>query len=183
MWRKGMKTKLSLGAAVLVGALMVAGFTPQEKPEPRGERRFSLREDSARFARTQAEVDQKLDEVRKSIAGQEEKPAGEVFKNLKMFSQLKAGQVPGIMEFWSRSLGTSCQHCHVVDQWAKDDKPEKQIARDMASMVGEINGKLLANIKNLDSKNPRIGCWTCHEGRIKPPPPPWARNFQRRVER
>lgn len=172
--------KLLVGSFALVGVILVAGFAPQNKPEPRGERQFSPQEDSARVARTNAEVDQKLDEVRKSIAGQEEKPASEVFKNLKMFSQLKAGQVPGIMESWSRSLGTSCQHCHVVDQWAKDDKPEKQIARDMSHMVGEINENLLANIKNLDSKNPRIMCWTCHEGRVKPPRPPWARNFPRR---
>jgi hypothetical protein len=177
-----MKMRLLPVVALVISAVILVGFTPQEKSGPRGEWRFSPQEDSARFARTNAEVDQKLDEVRKSIAGQEDKPAGEVFKNLKMLGQLKASQIPGIMEFWSRSLGTSCQHCHVVDQWAKEDKPEKQIARDMASMVGEINSKLLVNIKNLDSKNPRIACWTCHEGRIKPPHPPWARNFRRRED-
>jgi hypothetical protein len=174
-----MRMKLSLGVLTVVGLVVIAGFAPQNKPELRGERQFSLQEDSARFARMNAEVGQKLEEVRKSIAGQEDKPASEVFKNLKMFGQLKAGQIPGIMAAWSHALGTSCQHCHVVDQWAKDDKPEKQIARDMSSMLGEINSKL-GTIKNLDSKNPRIMCWTCHQGRIKPPAPPWARNFRRR---
>lgn len=173
-----MKLRLLLVGIGLVGLVIVAGFAPQNKPEPRAERHFSQQEDSARFARTNAIVEQKLDEVRKSIVGQEDKPAGEVFKNLKMLGQLKAGQVPGIMGAWSHALGTSCQHCHVVDQWAKDDKPEKQIARDMASMVGEINAKL-GTIKNLDSKNPRVMCWTCHQGSIKPPAPPWARNFRR----
>jgi hypothetical protein len=168
--------RLFLGATALFILAVVVGFSPQPQEKPHREWHFSPQEDSARFARMNAEVEQKLADVRKSIAGQEDKPAGEVFKNLKMFGQLKAGQVPGIMGAWSHALGTSCQHCHVVDQWARDDKPEKQIARDMSSMVGEINAKL-GTIKNLDSKNPRIMCWTCHQGRIKPPAPPWARNF------
>lgn len=171
----------SLAAVVLatVVAIMM-GFSPQERPERQMERHFTPEQDSARAARMSAENSEKLAEVRKFIAGQEDKPASEVFKNLQTFKELKAGQVPGIMEFWTQSLGTTCQHCHVVDQWAKDDKPEKQIARDMASMVGDINSKLLPNIKNLDSKNPRIGCWTCHHGSVKPQGPPWFRNFRRR---
>lgn len=175
-----MKKRFLLGVIFLIGVLGLTGLAPQNNPEQRRERRFTPQEDSARIARVNAEVSEKLEMIKKSIAGQEDKPAAEIFKNLQVFKELKAGAIPGIMETWSRSLGTSCQHCHVVDEWAKEDKPEKQIARDMLSMLGEINSKLLSNIKNLDSKNPRIGCWTCHEGRIKPPAPPWARNFRRR---
>ncbi len=172
--------RMLLGTSALLSLAVVVGFSPQDQEKPRREWHFSPQEDSARFARMNAEISEKIEDVKKSIVGAEDKPAAEVFKNLQMFKQLKAGQVPSIMETWSRSLGTSCQHCHVVDQWAKDDKPEKQIARDMVNMVGEINTNLLANIKNLNSKNPRIVCWTCHEGRIKPPRPPWAREFQRK---
>jgi Photosynthetic reaction centre cytochrome C subunit. len=172
--------RMLLGPSTLFILAVVVGFSPQDQEKPHKEWHFSPQEDSVRFARMNAEISEKIEDVKKSIAGQEDKPAPEVFKNLQMFKQLKAGQVTGIMETWSRSLGTSCQHCHVVDQWAKDDKPEKQVARDMLHMVGEINTNLLANIKNLDSKNPRIACWTCHEGRIKPPRPPWAREFQRK---
>ena len=168
-----------LGASALVMLALLVGFSPQEQEKLRREWRFSPQEDSVRFARMNAEINEKLEDVKKNIAGQEDKPASEVFKNLQMFKELKAGQIPGIMETWSRSLGTSCKHCHAVDQWAKDDKPEKQIGRDMLQMMGEINSKLLANIKNLDSKNPKISCWTCHEGRIKPPRPPWAREVRR----
>ena len=178
--RSGTMMRTLLGTAVLGVLVLATGFAPQERPEPRGERHLSFQEDSARLARMNAEIKEKIEDVKKDIAGKEDQPAADVFKNLKMFKQLKAGQIPGIMESWSRSLGTSCQHCHVVDQWAKDDKPEKQIARDMLHMVGEINTNLLANIKNLDSKNPRIACWTCHEGRIKPPRPPWATEFRRK---
>ncbi len=171
----------ALTTIVLTGIVAIMmGFSPQEKPERRPERSFTSQNDSARDARMESENNEKLADVRKFIAGREDKPASEVFKNLQTFKDLKAGQVPGIMEFWSQSLGTSCQHCHVVDQWAKDDKPEKQIARDMVTMVGEINSKLLPNIKNLDSKNPRIGCWNCHHGSVKPQGPPWFRNFRKR---
>jgi hypothetical protein len=164
--------------------VFLCAFVPQEQPrhEQLGEGhefRFSPQQDSVRAARTNAVIDEKTAEVRKSIAGQEDKAASEVFKNLQVFKELKAGQIPGIMETWSRSLGTMCGHCHIVDQWAKDDKPEKQIARDMLAMLGNINSKELSNIKNLDSKNPRISCWTCHQGRIKPPAPPWERRFRR----
>ncbi len=171
----------SLTIVVVAGIVAIMmGFSPQENPEHRAERHLAPQEDSARVARMNAENEEKIAEVRKFVAGQEDKPASEVFKNVQTLKEAKAGQVPGIMEFWSRSLGTTCQHCHVVDQWAKDDKPEKQITRDMAAMVGEINSKLLPNIKNLDSKNPRIGCWTCHHGSIKPQGPPWFRNFGKR---
>jgi len=159
-----MRMKSLFGVAALLGFVTLLGFMPQTKPEPTHDQHFSPQDDSTRTARMNAEISEKIEEVRKSIAGEEDKPASDVFKNLQMFKKLKAGQVPGIMESWSRSLGTSCQHCHVVDQWAKDDKPEKQIARDMLHMLGEINTNLLANIKNLDSKNPRISCWTCHRG-------------------
>jgi hypothetical protein len=172
--------RLFVGVFVLILVTILAGFSPQDQEKPHQERRFSPQEDSARFARMNAEINEKLGDVRKSISGQEDKPATEVFKNLTMFKEVKAGQIPGIMETWSRSLGTSCKHCHVIDQWAKDDKPEKQIGRDMLHMMGEINTNLLANIKNLESKNPAISCWTCHEGRVKPPRPRWAREFQHR---
>jgi len=68
------------------------------------------------------------------------------------------------MGSWCNVLGVTCKHCHVIDQWEKEDRPEKQIARDMAGMVNEINTHLLKNIKNLDSPEPKIGCWTCHRG-------------------
>ncbi len=179
--RRTLKEMRSLTIVVFAGVIAtMMGFSPQERPEHRAERGFTPQEDSARQAKMETENSEKLAEVRKYITGQEDKPASEVFKNLQTLKETKAGQIPGIMDFWSRSLGTTCQHCHTVDQWAKDDKPEKQIARDMAAMVGKIDTELLPNIKNLDSKNPRIGCWTCHHGSIKPQGPPWFRDFRKR---
>jgi hypothetical protein len=176
--------RLLSGIAAMGTLVLLEAFVPQERPQQERpgqgrEFRFTPQQDSIRQARTNAVIDEKIAELKKSIAGQEEKPASEVFKNLQMVKGLKAGQIPDIMETWSHSLGTMCGHCHIVDQWAKDDKPEKQIARDMLAMLANINTKELANIKNLDSKNPQISCWTCHGGRVKPSLPPWERRARR----
>jgi hypothetical protein len=112
---------------------------------------------------------QKLAELTKRIAGQENKPAGEVFKNIQMLKAMPAARLLKVMELgYSKSLGVNCTYCHVVDQWAKDDKPTKQIAREMMKMVGSINSDYLKNIKNLKSETPMINCTTCHRGQVKP---------------
>lgn len=69
---------------------------------------------------------------------------------------------------YARSLGVNCTHCHVPGEWEKEDKPTKQIARDMSAMVTAINTEQLKKIKNLKSPDPVINCTTCHRGQIKP---------------
>lgn len=111
----------------------------------------------------------KLAELRKRIAGRENEPAETVFKNIQFLKGVPAARVLAVMKIgYSRSLGVTCTHCHVIDEWEKDDKPTKQTARDMAMMVRTINNDLLKNIKNLKSQNPVINCTTCHRGQTKP---------------
>ena len=110
-----------------------------------------------------------LENLRKAIAGQENKPAEEVFKNIQMFKGMPAGRLLRVMELgFARSLGVNCTHCHVPEAWDKEDKPTKQIARDMNAMVGVINNEQLKKIKNLKGPNSIINCTTCHRGQIKP---------------
>jgi hypothetical protein len=112
---------------------------------------------------------QALADLRKAIAGREDKPAGEVFKNIQMLKAMPAGRLLRVMELgYAKSLGVDCTHCHVPGQWEKEDKPTKQIARDMAAMVANINNDQLKKIKNLKSAEPVINCTTCHRGQIKP---------------
>jgi Photosynthetic reaction centre cytochrome C subunit len=83
---------------------------------------------------------QKLGDLMKQIAGKENLPAEQVFKNIQMFKSVPAARLLRIMELgYSRSIGVNCEHCHVVDQWDKDDKPTKPIAREMAKMAQTIN--------------------------------------------
>ena len=112
---------------------------------------------------------QKLDDLKKQIAGKENQQAEQVFKNIQMLKGVAAARLLRIMELgYSRSLGVNCTHCHVVDQWDKDDKPTKPITREMAKMVLTINNDLLKNIKNLKGPNPIVNCTTCHRGQTKP---------------
>ncbi|MFZ0062366.1 MAG: c-type cytochrome [Pyrinomonadaceae bacterium] len=111
----------------------------------------------------------KLAELRKRIAGRENEPAENVFKNIQFLKGVPAARLLAVMKIgYSRSLGVNCTHCHVVDEWEKDDKPTKQTARDMAQMVRTINNDLLKNVKNLKSESPVINCTTCHRGQTKP---------------
>ena len=112
---------------------------------------------------------QKIAELTKQIAGKENLPGEQVFKNIQVLKGIPAGRLLRIMELgYSRSLGVNCTHCHVVDQWDKDDKPAKPIAREMSKMVQTINNDLLKPIKNLKGPNPIVNCTTCHRGQIKP---------------
>jgi len=118
-----------------------------------------------------AEFDQKaaLAKLREQIKGKEKEPASAVFKNIQTMKDRPAGQLLAVMEFgYSRSLGVTCTHCHVPDKWESEDKPQKQVARDMSALVGKLNGDLLMNIKNLKSATPTINCTTCHRGEVKP---------------
>jgi photosynthetic reaction center cytochrome c subunit len=114
------------------------------------------------------------------IAGRENQPAESVYKNIKLFKGQPAGRVLRIMaQGFAPALGVSCSHCHVAGEYEKEDKPTKQIARDMAAMVAAINTEYLGKIKNLKSPNPTVNCSTCHRGQTRPgagggPPRPAA---------
>ena len=108
-------------------------------------------------------------EVRKTIAGKEQMPASEVFKNVKMNPQMPAARFLAVMNIgYGRSLGVSCTHCHVPGQWESEAKTQKQTARDMSAMVARINGELLKGIPNLKGPNAIVNCTTCHRGQVKP---------------
>src|SRR6185436_339767 len=69
--------------------------------------------------------DKALDELKKSIAGKEDKPAEEVFMNVKVFKGVPAARLLGAMNGFSHALGVTCRQCHDVSNWASDDKHEK----------------------------------------------------------
>lgn len=107
--------------------------------------------------------------LRDQIKGKEDQPASEVFKNIKVMKQMPAERLLRIMEFgFSKSLGVTCTHCHNPNNFADEDKRQKQITRDMMEMATKINNELLSEISNLESDNPTINCTTCHRGEVKP---------------
>jgi hypothetical protein len=104
------------------------------------------------------------------------------FKNLKVFpADIPRAQLIGTMKGFTQALGVRCTFCHVGTEgqplstydFASDAKPEKEIARAMLRMVGDLNGRVLPAIPGL--KDAKVTCYTCHRGDKKPaivPPPP-----------
>jgi hypothetical protein len=118
--------------------------------------------------------------VLRQIAGRENMPAESVFKNIKVMKGIPAGRLVRIMNMgFGRSLGVSCGFCHVPGKWDLDDKPEKETARVMFTMVGTINRDYMAKLPPDSSRTqpPMVFCMTCHMGNPKPvlPPPPGPR--------
>ena len=102
------------------------------------------------------------------IAGRESAPAESVFQNVKVLKGVPAGRFLEIMnEGFGHGLGVSCGFCHVPGQWASDQKPNKNAARDMIRMVDNVNADL-RSMSALPDPQPMIGCITCHRMAPKP---------------
>lgn len=93
-------------------------------------------------------------------AGSKEERTEQKYKNIQMLKGLPADRLMKIMFAFKDSLGVDCTYCHIKDQFEKDDKPEKQMARKMIAIVKDNNAKLGAA---------RVSCYTCHRGQPRPP--------------
>ncbi|MFQ5696124.1 MAG: photosynthetic reaction center cytochrome c subunit family protein [Terriglobia bacterium] len=92
---------------------------------------------------------------------EEDPPAETVYKNIQLFKGMPVSRVDRIMDILNKFLGVECTHCHIQDQWEREDKEQKQIAREMFQMVGTI-GREFPRTKK------KVACWTCHRGSPKP---------------
>ena len=103
----------------------------------------------------------------------EPKPDGE-FKNLKVLPQdISKDSLHAIMDGFKKALGVKCTFCHAPNKenphgwpdFASDDKPEKNIARHMMTMVSDIN-KDYFNFKGSNRPDTirAVTCITCHRG-------------------
>lgn len=90
---------------------------------------------------------------------QPDKMAEEVFKNIQVLKGLPASRLLGAMNFFARSLGVKCDHCHIPNQFEKDEKPTKLAARRMYQLV-QLTHKSLGNT--------RVSCFMCHRGKDQP---------------
>jgi hypothetical protein len=99
-------------------------------------------------------------------------------KNLKVLpADMPMRAVRDTMSTWARALGVRCTHCHVGTEgqpqtmnFAADDKPEKDKAREMVRMVSAINADYLAKLTARRSPRIVVGCATCHRGLAEPRP-------------
>ena len=99
-------------------------------------------------------------------------------KNLKVLPKdMSMEDIHDVMKGFSKSLGVHCGYCHVAHEvegqkpkidFAADDKPEKEMARDMMRMVAGINTKYISKMKMDDQPLTQITCVTVHNGKVKP---------------
>lgn len=114
------------------------------------------------------------------------------WQNLEILPQdISKDGLDSIMDHFTASLGVKCGFCHVKNieldkmEFAKDDKPEKHIARKMMLMAIDINRNHFQAIEEeMDgvekdstakiSEDPveymlqYVTCYTCHQGKERP---------------
>ncbi len=86
-------------------------------------------------------------------------------KNLKLLPA-DENLIPTMRAFQT-ALGVKCDFCHVKDDFASDEKHNKEVARMMITMAHEINAKFP------DGKM-HVTCYTCHRGATEPATKPAA---------
>ena len=87
--------------------------------------------------------------------------AEEQYRNIQVLKGIPADQIPASMQLIATSLGVQCAYCHVQGANDKDDKETKIRAREMISMVLDVN-------KNHFGGRVAVSCNTCHRGATGP---------------
>jgi tetratricopeptide (TPR) repeat protein len=97
-------------------------------------------------------------------------------KNLQVLPKDFTGQkLRPVMIGFTGALGVRCTYCHVGEEgkplstydFASDENPNKNRARDMYRMLGSINDQLKKMQLRGDTRV-NMWCHTCHQGRARP---------------
>jgi hypothetical protein len=81
--------------------------------------------------------------------------------NLKVLKVATDGEVRQVMRTFTAGLGVQCVFCHVQGNFASDENPKKEVARQMIKMAQQINA-------NFPDGKMRVTCYTCHRGEAEP---------------
>jgi hypothetical protein len=110
-------------------------------------------------------------QVMAEIAGRENQPAEQVFKNVQVLKGITAGELVQKMDKeYSVALSWNCSNCHrfaAQGDFASDTSANKKRARFMQQMVNVINTEQLPKL--YPRNTPKVGCATCHRGYNEPP--------------
>ena len=99
------------------------------------------------------------------------------FMNLQVFPKdAKPDVVIQAMKNFTRALGVRCQFCHVGKEgqplaefdFVSDTNPNKNTARMMMRMAGEINARIAKEMPDAAAKGMQVTCYTCHRGAEHP---------------
>ncbi len=164
---------LALITCGTVACWQIATSTAQQPPTPPQPQTQASPQPTATpaapLSATQETNNRFVKQISESIAGRENLPAEQVFKNIQHFKGLPAGRLLRIMNGgYSRALGVTCTHCHMEQDFSSDEKRPKKAAREMGIMHRSINEQL-GKMQNLEPRPQRaINCSTCHRGAINP---------------
>jgi hypothetical protein len=104
-------------------------------------------------------------------------PSKKYERNLKVLPKdISDADLDSIMDTYSKQLNVACEFCHANSKsnpqdldYASDDKPEKEITRQMMRMTAAIN-KDFFNYTLIYKAGEKmaVSCFTCHDGFARP---------------
>jgi hypothetical protein len=102
--------------------------------------------------------------------GQAPKPEVVVSPNVTVLTGLYAQQFQEEMNLIVQGLGVTCNTCHVRNNFASEEKPEKLKARQMLEMTRALNEKYFPDYKPKEGESVlgKVTCYTCHKGESVP---------------
>lgn len=107
----------------------------------------------------------------------QQNPIPETFRNLQVLPKdITRAQLVPIMRDFAMNLGVRCEHCHLGEgndlskfDFASDARPAKAVARKMLWLTRTINESLSQSLgAPAADAGPRVTCFTCHRGAVKP---------------
>ena len=109
----------------------------------------------------------------------------EKFTNLQVLPKTTTrAEILAVMKGFALNLGTRCEHCHVGEgpdlskfDFAADTKSAKGVARQMMKMVAALNPQVATINEPAPEGKPKITCFTCHRGALKPLTAPGGGGF------
>ena len=90
--------------------------------------------------------------------------------NIKVLTGLYAQPFQEEMNLIVQGLGVTCNTCHTRGNFASEEKPLKQKARQMLEMTKALNKQYFPDYKPKEGESVlgRITCYTCHKGESTP---------------
>ncbi len=99
-------------------------------------------------------------------------------ENLQVLPEdISSDELKATMRGFALGLGARCENCHVGEagapldtfDFASDEKAMKKKARQMLTMVGDINDTYVPKLSEIEkSDHVAVRCVTCHRGRPQP---------------
>ena len=98
-------------------------------------------------------------------------------RNLKVLPKdISNADLDSVMDAYSKQLNVGCDFCHATSKtkpedldYASDDKPEKEITRQMMRMTAAINKDFFDyTIVYKAGETMAVSCYTCHDGFPRP---------------